>query len=482
MTTYQTSRTKIVATLGPATDGETSLKAILQAGVHVVRLNFSHGDAQQHAQRAEAVRRMAKSMQHHVGIMADLQGPKIRIGAFRTDSVSLQKGQPFRLVLNDPDFLGDATGVYLDCPAIHQDVAVGSTIVLDDGRIHLLVQKITDDALHCEVANCGVLTHHKGMNILGGGLSAPCFTAKDAEDLTHAMAINADFVALSFVKSAQDVLDLRAKLDAAGSDMHIIAKIETTQAIEDMDAIAAHADGLMIARGDLAVEIGAEKVPAIQKRLVECARQHAKPVIVATQMMESMITSPTPTRAEVSDVANAVLDGVDAVMLSAETAVGDHPSVVIETMHRICLSVEHHVDLTPTTLLDREINHIQEGIAFAAMYTANQLGAKCLASLTESGTTARWMSRIRSNKLIYGISRHPQTLARMALYKGVVPLYFDVMQSTTYDVGEDVIASLLAAGYVQTGECVVVTKGERLGVHGGTNSMKVMVATSSEEQ
>ncbi len=475
------TRTKIVATMGPSTDDTAQLASMLRAGVNVVRLNFSHGAAEMHIKRAEKVRAMAAACNKHVAIMVDLQGPKIRIGAFEHASVELKKEQAFRLVLNDSACLGDATQVYLDCPDIQKDVAVGSIIVLDDGRIHMMVQDISADALHCKVLNCGTLTDHKGMNILGGGLSAPCFTKKDAEDLVHAIAMDADFVALSFVKHAQDVSDLQARLQAAGANIQVIAKIETTQAIANMDAIAAHADGLMIARGDLAVEMGAEKVPAIQKQLVECARQHAKPVIVATQMMESMITSPTPTRAEVSDVANAVLDGVDAVMLSAETAVGDHPSVVIDTMRRICLSVEQHVDLTPTTLLDRDIGHIHEGIAFAAMYTANQLGAKCLAALTESGTTARWMSRIRSNKLIYGVSRHPKTLARMALYKGVVPMFFDVMQSTIDAVAHDVTAMLMRTKCVAPGEHLVITKGDRLGVHGGTNSMKVIVAPATEE-
>lgn len=470
-------RTKIIATLGPATDQEEQLEGLIAKGVDLVRLNFSHGDASLHLERAKKVRKIAEKKGIHVGIIADLQGPKIRVGQFKNGSVVLKAGQPFDFIINDNNFIGDVRGVFLDYPGIIQDIEVGKVIVLDDGRIRVQVKEMTEERVICDVLVGGELSDAKGMNIEGGGLSAPSFTAKDEQDLKVAVEMKADFVALSFVKEAQDIADIKKRLVDEDHPIQIIAKIETNMALSNIDAITEAADGIMIARGDLAVEIGAEKVPAMQKKLVECSRLHAKPVIVATQMMESMIHDTTPTRAEVSDVANAVLDGVDAVMLSAETAIGKHPCKVVGIMDSICLNVEPHVDLTPTTLLDRSIGHIHEGIAFAAMYTANQLGAKCLAALTESGTTARWMSRIRSNKVIYGLSRHPETLARMALYKGVVPMPFDVLKYSYEQISQEVVEHLVKAQCVSSGEYIVMTKGDHLGIHGGTNSMKVLIAT-----
>ncbi len=466
-------RTKIVATLGPSTDDDAVLDAMLAAGLDVVRLNLSHDTHDRHRARAEQVRRRAPAFGREVGILIDLQGPKIRIGRFRDGPITLAPGDTFTIDVLCPQDAGDQTRVGTTYPELIKDVTPGDTLLLDDGAVELMVDSVSLTEIRCQVVNGTKLSNNKGINKKGGGLSAPALTEKDKADIIFAAAIGADYLAVSFVRSADDVDLARECLRDAGGHGGIVAKIERAEALAELDAIIHASDAVMVARGDLGVEIGDAKLPAVQKRLISRARELNCVVITATQMMQSMIENPIPTRAEVFDVANAVLDGTDAVMLSAESSVGHYPALVVEALDRVCLEAEKHAARSHHRL-DSYFGRVDEGIAMAAMYTANHLGVKAIAALTESGSTVKWMSRISSGIPIYAMSRVEATRSKVTLYRGVYPVGFDVTGKDIHDVNMEVIEELLRHGTVVQGDLVIITKGDRNGVEGQTNIMKIM--------
>lgn len=470
-------RTKIVSTLGPASTSPEVLRDLIQAGVNVVRLNFSHSSTDIHIKTAALVRKTAAELGQIVGILADLQGPKIRVSRFKQGKVVLQDGAQFVLDAALPKEDGDEHVVGIDYKELPQDVAPHDTLLLDDGRIVLKVEKVEGSKIICWVDVGGELLNNKGINRQGGGLSAPALTDKDKADIKTAAALQADYIAVSFPRSSADLEEARTLIKAAGGNAGIIAKIERLEAVvpQTLDEIINASDGIMVARGDLAVEIGDAEVPAAQKYMIQRARNLYKPVITATQMMETMIHSMVPTRAEVSDVANAVLDCTDAVMLSAETASGDHPALVVRTMDRICCATEKHPSSLATPYrLEANFERVDKAIAMATMYTANHINIKAIIALTESGINPLWMSRIRSGIPIYGLSRHPNILGKMALYNDVYPINFDVTKYTSEKVKPAAILTLKEKGFVHSGDLVIVTCGDHVGVHGTTNSMTIL--------
>ncbi len=423
-------RTKIVATLGPATDRDNNLEKIIRAGTNVVRLNFSHGKAADHQERADAVRDIASRLGVHVAILADLQGPKIRVSTFKEGKVTLTQGDKFILDADLGPEQGDINGVGIDYKELPQDVKSDDLLLLNDGLIQLTVDHVEGNKVHCIVKVGGVLSNNKGINRLGGGLTAPAFTDKDKEDLITATKIGVDYIAVSFPRCGEDMRYVRSLAEKAGSTAQLLAKIERAEAVESVEAIddiILASDAVMVARGDLGVEIGDAELVGKQKTIINRARSLNRVVITATQMMESMIDNPMPTRAEVMDVANAVLDGTDAVMLSAETAAGDYPEQTVATMARVCLGAESQKETHISKhRLDSMFADNAETIALSAMYAANHLGTvKAIVALTESGNTAKLMSRISSGLPIYSLSRHKQTLGQSALYRGVYPVHFD---------------------------------------------------------
>ncbi|HEX4917781.1 MAG TPA: pyruvate kinase [Limnobacter sp.] len=466
-------QTKIVATLGPASTDPAVLERMIAAGMNVVRVNFSHGTAEEHIGRVNTVRDIAARLGRDVAVMADLQGPKIRIGQFANGSTTLQNGQPF--ILEAQCASGDDTRVGLDYPELVNDVKAGDTLLLDDGKIVLKVKKVTAGQIHCETEVGGVLKNRKGINKLGGGLSAPALTSKDMEDIRTAVAFEADYIAVSFPKSGADMYMARELTRAAGGHAFMIAKIERTEALANLDDLIRSCDGIMVARGDLAVEIGDAAVPAAQKRLIRAAREANKLTITATQMMESMIESPVPTRAEVSDVANAVLDGTDAVMLSAETAAGKYPVETICAMARTCVEAEKSAPVNlDTDFLNRKFKRVDQSIAMAALFTAHHLDVKAIAALTQSGSTALWMSRLNSGVPIFALTPEEKTRRRLSMYRDVRTV---MMQYETED-RELLLAkseqALLDAKVVEVGDLIVITIGEPIGKSGGTNTMKIV--------
>jgi len=468
-------RTKIVATLGPATDDPKALDDLIQAGVDVVRANFSHGSAEDHLRRAEQVRDRARAHGRQVGVLADLQGPKIRTERFKAGKVNLNEGDRFILdgacATND----GDEERVGITYKELSNDVNRGDTLLLDDGRIVLWVEEVEGQEIICKVQVGGALSNNKGINRMGGGLSAAALTDKDRADIKTAAQMQADYVAISFPRCAADVHLARELLREAGGHGGIVAKIERAEAIDDIEEIIAASDAIMVARGDLGVEIGDAELPAVQKRLIKMARAMNRVVITATQMMESMIENPIPTRAEVFDVANAVLDGTDAVMLSAETAAGKYPAKAVAAMGRICMSAEKQ---STAKVSDHRINtqfsRVDEAIAMSAMYAANHLGVKAIASLTESGATPLWMSRISSGIPIYSLTPHVETRRKVTLYRGVCPVSFTVSSTDHAVVNKEAVDELMRRGAVRDGDLVIITKGDFMGVMGGTNAMKII--------
>jgi pyruvate kinase len=449
------------------------LNQLVAAGIDVVRLNFSHGTADDHRLRMENLRLAMSAHGRTVAVMADLQGPKIRIGKFAGGKVSLKPEQDF--VLAAKCELGDSGRVGLDYPELVDDVAVGDVLLLDDGRVVMDVVGVAIDEIHCTVRHGGELSNNKGINKQGGGLSAPALTAKDKEDIRTAASLKVDYVAVSFPKSGDDMRRARKLLTNAGSTALIIAKIERVEAIQNLEDILDACDGVMVARGDLAVEVGDAAVPALQKRIIRKAREHNKFVITATQMMESMIHSPVPTRAEVSDVANAVLDGTDAVMLSAETAAGEYPVETVEAMARICLEAEKSDAVSlEKQFLDRVFTRIDQSIAMAALFAASHLHVKAIASLTESGSTALWMSRLNVGIPIYALTQDVRTRYKVCIFKGVYPV---MMRQTGHNRDEllrEAEEQLIRAGAVKPGDLIVLTIGEPIGTPGGTNTLKIV--------
>ena len=467
--------TKIVATLGPASSDPALLEEMIRHGVNVVRLNFSHGKAQDHIDRANLVRQAAQRAGREVGIMADLQGPKIRVGKFAEGKVMLENGAPFVLDAERTE-PGDINGVGLDYKELPRDVKAGDLLLLNDGLIVLTVERVVGPAVHTTVKVGGELPNNKGINKMGGGLTAPALTAKDMDDIRTAMSFKADYVAVSFPKTATDMELDRQLCNVACSDGHrpgLIAKIERAEAIPELENILRVSDGIMVARGDLAVEVGNAAVPALQKRMIRLAREMDKVVITATQMMESMIQAPVPTRAEVSDVANAVLDGTDAVMLSAETAAGKYPLETVMEMAKICEAAEkaHHHELE-SDFTGKTFGRIDQSIAMGALFTAHHLGAKAIVALTESGSTALWMSRHDVKMPIYALTPKLATQRKLTLYRNVRPLLMDTSADRDTALA-DAEKHLKKRGIVQTGDVYAITCGEPMGSPGGTNMLKI---------
>lgn len=469
-------RTKIIATLGPATESFDVISQLIRSGVDVFRLNFSHGSAEEHEIRAARVREAAVAEGRFVGILVDLQGPKIRINRFRDGKVKLKVGHDFCLDAKLGKKDGDETKVGITYDKLPEDVKPQDVLVLDDGRIVLKVKSVEGSKIHTQVVIGGKLTDSKGINLKGGGLSADALTEKDREDIKTAAKVEADYLAVSFPRNANDIKLARTLLRDAGGHGSIVSKIERAEALDNIESIIHESDAIMIARGDLGVEIGDDQLPAVQKRLIKQARSMDCVVITATQMMESMRSNPIPTRAEVFDVANAVIDGTDAVMLSAETATGDYPVETVTAMSRICRNAElQAVALRSQHRIDAEFKRVDEAIAMATMYTANHLGVTAIAALTESGASALWMSRISSGIPIYSLSTHTRTNRKVALYRGVVPVDFpEIEQNNHLAANKVAIDVLLKEGVVKDGDLVIITKGDLMGTGGGTNAMKIV--------
>ena len=471
-------RTKILATLGPQSSDPDSIAKLIGAGVNVFRLNFSHGSAEEHTQRANLIRDLGRSLNTPVGILCDMQGPKIRIGSFANgENILLAPGDKFILDSTIDPQLGSQQGVYLDRQLL-EDINQGDTLLLDDGRLTLRVEEKSPRTAHCVTLQGGVLSSKKGVNKFGGGLSASALTDKDKADIKTAAALNTDYLAISFVRSAVDVIETRNLLLETGSNAHIIAKIERAEAITDelLPGIIDHSDGIMVARGDLGVEIGDANLVAVQKQLIEAANSANKIVITATQMMESMINAPTPTRAEVFDVANAVLDGTDAVMLSAETAVGKYPVETVKAMARVIEGAEKHPLAQRSQHRINEIfQRIDESLALSAMYVANHLqGVKAIICMTETGYTPLLMSRISSSLPIYAMAEKPGTCEVATLYRGVVPIPFKASALDPSEVNHSAVEKLRELEVVSDGDLVLITKGDFVNVHGGTNTLKIV--------
>jgi pyruvate kinase len=470
--------TKIVATLGPASSDPALLERMIQAGVNVVRLNFSHGTAQDHINRARMVREASARAGREVAIMADLQGPKIRVGKFAEGKVMLENGAKFVLDASRTE-LGDLNGVGLDYKELPRDVKAGDVLLLNDGLIVLTVESVLGEAVHTVVTIGGELSNNKGINKQGGGLTAPALTAKDMEDIKTAMSFQADYVAVSFPKNATDMEMARQLANVAGAEYKhkpgLIAKIERAEAIPLLDEILKASDGIMVARGDLAVEVGHAAVPALQKRMIKLAKAHDKVVITATQMMESMITNPVPTRAEVSDVANAVLDGTDAVMLSAETASGKYPLETVQEMSRICAAAESAEEIElDGDFKGQTFTRIDQTIAMGALFTAHHLGCKAIVALTESGSTALWMSRHLIHIPIYAVTTKVASQRKMALYRNVRPLLMDTSADRDTALAQ-AEAHLKLRDIVETGDVYAITCGDPMGTPGGTNMLRICV-------
>ena len=470
-------RTKIIATLGPATDRPEVLRGVLKNGADVLRLNFSHGDWELRHQRIAEVRRMAAELGRCVALLGDLQGPKIRIASFRSGPVRLVNGEDFFIDSDLDANAGDIHGVGVNITTLSEDVVPGDTLLLDDGNVELTVQKIRGRRVSCKVVHGGVVSDHKGVNKRGGGLLVvPALTEEDRVDLKLAAEAGLDWIALSFVRDGADIETARRLIAEAGSSAHIIAKIERAEALDNLDEILDVSDAVMVARGDLGVETGYEGLIGLQKSIIRRARHRHRVVITATQMMESMIDRPMPTRAEVSDVSNAVMDGTDAVMLSAESAVGQFAAEAVAAMASICQGAEAwmpaRMETSPVT--EGAFKRVDEGIAKAAMYAANHMDVCAIAALTESGATALWMSRIRSDLPIFALTRHPATQRRVTLYRGVVPVAFDVTETQADKLFRAIFERLRDVGGLQAGDLAIITKGAIMGVSGHTDSLTIL--------
>ncbi len=466
-------KTKIVATLGPSSNSEEMLARMIMAGVNVVRLNFSHGSAEEHIKRADMVRAIALKLNRPIGVLCDLQGPKIRIGKFELGKITLKTGELF--ILDADCELGNQDHVGLDYKTLPQEVSEGVILLLDDGRITMQVDRVKGNQIHCLVINGGILSNNKGINRQGGGLSADALTKKDREDIKTAVALEADYIAMSFPKTALDVELARTLVKKAGGTASIIAKIERAEAIDNLESIIEASDAIMVARGDLGVEVGDAAVPGLQKRMIRMARAQNKLVITATQMMESMITSPIPTRAEVSDVANAVLDGTDAVMLSAETAAGQFPLETVQAVHRVVMEAEkEYINQYHAQITDQVFLKTDETIAAAAIYTAKHLKVKAIAALTQSGNAAQWLSRADAEVPIYALSPDKYARRKLTLHRGVYPFPIEQANKNKDEILREMEQVLLQQKMVSLGDVVLLTFGEPIGSPGGTNTLKIV--------
>lgn len=472
-------RTKVIATLGPSCDSLERIGQLVRAGVDVVRLNFSHGTIAEHKQRADWVRQSAATEGRFVALLGDLQGPKIRISRFAQGPVVLTPGQAFTLDAELDANAGDKQRVGIEYKELVTDCQPNDILLLDDGRLELEVESVQGLQILCQVRIGGVLSDNKGINRQGGGLSASALTEKDKHDICAAAEINVDYLAVSFPRNAEDMHYARSLLTPTGSRAGLIAKIERAESVADcqvLDDIIRASDGVMVARGDLGVEIGDAELIGVQKQIIQRARKLNKVVITATQMMESMIHSPMPTRAEVFDVANAVLDGTDGVMLSAETAAGDYPIEAVEAMVRVILGAEKHPQTKQSKhRMYQQFTQIDESIGLAAMYAANHLkGVKAIISMTETGATPLLMSRISSGLPIFALTPHASARQRMALFRGVQPVPFDSSEIPVHETNQRAVDRLIEAGAVDEGDLVIITKGDYVNAHGGTNTLKVV--------
>ncbi|WP_462381688.1 pyruvate kinase [Pseudomonas sp. Marseille-QA0892] len=474
-----TRRTKIVATIGPASQSPEVLEQLIIAGIDVARLNFSHGSPDEHKARARLIRELAAKHGRHVALLGDLQGPKIRIAKFSNKRIELKDGDTFRLSVIHPRDAGTQDVVGIDYPDLINDCRVDDELLLDDGRVVMRVTEKTADELVCTVLIGGPLSDNKGINRRGGGLTAPALTQKDKADIKLAAEMELDYLAVSFPRDAADMELARRLRDEAGSTAWLVSKIERAEAVADdeaLDGLIRASDAVMVARGDLGVEIGDAELVGIQKKIILHSRRHNKAVIVATQMMESMISSPMPTRAEVSDVANAALDNTDAVMLSAESAAGAYPVEAVKAMARVCLGAEKHPTSQKSShRLGKTFERCDESVALAAMYTANHFpGVKAIISLTESGYSPLVMSRLRSSVPIYAFTPHREAQARVALFRGVYTVPFDPLAYPADKVSQAAVDELIKRGVVEPGDWVVLTKGDSYHGTGGTNTLKVL--------
>ncbi len=474
-------RTKIVTTLGPATDKEGVLENILKAGANMVRMNFSHGTAEDHIARAQQIRELAAKLGKSVAILGDLQGPKIRVSTFKDGKITLSKGDAFILDANLPKGEGSQSSVGIDYKQLPKDVIPGDVLLLDDGRVQLCVDRVDDDKIYTTVTVAGALSNNKGINKKGGGLSAPALTEKDKADIKTAALMGVDYIAVSFPRSGADLHYARKLAFETGSRAKIVAKVERAETVatdEAMEDIILASDVVMVARGDLGVEIGDSELMGVQKKLIRTARRLNRVVITATQMMESMIKAPMPTRAEVMDVANAVLDGTDAVMLSAETAAGDFPVETVLAMANVCLGAEKNPSVNVSNhRLNYQFDNIEETIAMTTMYAANHMKEiKGIVAMTESGTTPMLMSRLSSGLPIFALSRHQQTLNWCSLYRGVTPVFFEADETQSVLLNcLDAIDELKTKSYIQSGDLVLVTYGDQIEKEGTTNTCKLMI-------
>ena len=477
-------RTKIVATLGPATDDKSVLKEVLAAGVNVVRLNFSHGAPEDHKLRAANVREIANELGIYVGILGDLQGPKIRVSTFKDGPIQLNVGDKFELDASLPKGEGNQEKVGIDYKKLPTDVSTGDILLLDDGRVQLKVLSSNGTSVFTEVTVGGPLSNNKGINRQGGGLTAPALTDKDKEDIKLAAEIDVDFLAVSFPRDAADMREARLLATEANCNARLVAKVERAEAVNDddvLDGIILASDVVMVARGDLGVEIGDAALVGKQKHIIARSRQLNRVVITATQMMETMITQPMPTRAEVMDVSNAVLDGTDAVMLSAETAAGQYPVETGKAMSAVCIGAEQHRSVnTSGHRIELTFSEVSETIALSAMYAANHLdGVKAIIALTESGQTSKIMSRITSGLPIFSLSRHNKTLNKTAIYRGVYPVEFDSTQSSDESLANDVLKSVIKSANLTADDKVIFTHGDLMETVGATNTLKVLKVTKA---
>lgn len=468
-------RTKILATLGPATDATGVLEAILESGVDVVRLNLSHGTADDHRERAAAVREAARTVGREVGILVDLQGPKIRIETFADGKVALHEGDEFVLDCRPDAPPGDSHGVGVSYHGLPDDVSEGDVLLFDDGLLAMDVLEVDAPRIRCRVTTDGTLSDRKGLNRQGGGLSLDALSDKDRRDIRLAAELKADFLAVSFVRSGRDLDVARRLLREAGGDAALVAKIERADAIDVLGDIIDAADVVMVARGDLGVEIGYAELPGLQKKIIREALTRNRCVITATQMLQSMVEAPIPTRAEVLDVANAVIDGTDAVMLSAESAAGAHPKGAVKAMRSICLSAERQFE--PKDDLDtvgHKLDRSDQAIALAAVFLAARLGVRAIVALTESGATAQWLSRYRFAMPIYALCPSAEARRRMLLLRDVQPVAFEHGQMDPAHAARAAVQHLFALGKLGEGDRVILTHGDHTGLGGGTNTLKLL--------
>lgn len=472
-------RTKIVATLGPSTDQDQVLETIIRCGVNVVRMNFSHGSAEDHRLRAQQVRVIAAKLGKHVAILGDLQGPKIRVSTFKEGKVYLNQGDHFILDADLPPGEGSQQSVGIDYKALPNDVTPADILLLDDGRVQLQVNSVVGHQINTTVIIGGPLSNNKGINKKGGGLSAEALTEKDKRDIVLAAEINVDYLAVSFPRNGKDIDYARRLAREAGLNTKLVAKVERAETVandENIDDIIRASDVIMVARGDLGVEIGDPELIAVQKKLIRRSKELNRIVITATQMMESMITNPMPTRAEVMDVANAVLDGTDAVMLSGETAAGKYPIETVKAMAEVCIGAEKMVEASKQNYrIDSAFQTEEEAIAMSTIYAANHLeGVTAMVTLTESGRTALMTSRLNSILPIFAMSRNEHALNRCALYRGVTPFYFDSNHAQGVEVAQAALQALKDQNLLEFGDLVIITQGDIMDVEGSTNCMRIL--------